>query len=499
VSSSTVVIAGAGPTGLLLACELGLAGVEAVVVERLDGQRTESPGVALNVAAVELLEQRGLLEPLKESAFTAALPRAHFALLPLHLERLTDRYLNSLIVTQDAVERVLEQRARELGAVVLRGHEVTGVDQDATGVEVTVRTAEGDRRIRAAYLVGCDGVDSTVRQLTGIGFPGRESPFYGLAGDIEVPLSELAAVHLGAYHSDSGGVYMCLPVGRDLVRLITAEYGTGPADPEAPVTWEETRETILRLTGTPLGAGRLRWMSRYRDLSALADRYREGRVLLAGDAAHAVFPLNGQAITTGLHDVVNLGWKLAATVRGLAPAGLLDTYHAERHPVGHRVRTNIEAQVSLSKQPEQVGPLRETLGQLIDLDEANRHLADLVMGLDIRYGVADPATAHPLLGRSLPPVVLKTSGGAVGLGELLAGGHGVVLDLSGGGAQTAAVAAGWADRVDTVTAAPTAEIDARALLLRPDGHIAWVPSRDGDGDAEGLRAALERWFGAPAF
>ncbi|RMI38645.1 FAD-dependent oxidoreductase [Streptomyces triticirhizae] len=495
---TTVVIAGAGPTGLMLACELGLAGVPTVVLESSATPRDDAPAVAINVGAVEQLDRRGLLEPLKRDATTLPLPRTHFALFPLDVERLGERYTNSLVVTQRDLSATLERRAVELGVTIRRDHRVVGLDQGDDAVRVTARTQDGTAELTCRYLVGCDGTDSAVRELAGIPFPVVESPFYGLVGDFAGVAGDMPKEHLGYYHSPAGGMFMCLPIGPDTLRLMTAEFDRAPDDPASAVTPEEARATVKRLSGTDPGPLTLRWMSRYRNLSGLADAYRSGNVFLAGDSAHAMFPLNGQAITSGLHDAVNLGWKLAATVHGWAAPDLLDTYDAERRPVGRRACVNIRAQVSLSEDPDRVAPLREVVSWLASFDQSNAALIEMVMGLDVDYaGPARPEepARHALLGRALPPVPLKTAEGATDTARLNHSGHGVLLDLSGDSSTDWKIA-GWRDRVDVVTAAPTPELPARALLLRPDGHVAWVaPEHDARAS---LHATLTRWFGAAA-
>jgi 2-polyprenyl-6-methoxyphenol hydroxylase-like FAD-dependent oxidoreductase len=478
--SDTVVIAGAGPTGLMLACELGLSGVDTVVLETRAEPRQDAPGMAINAGVIELLDQRGLMAPVRMG--TRSLPTVHFAMLPLDATKLA-RHEDTVLVLQSRLERVLAGRAAELGVDIRRGHEVVAVEQDAGGVTVTARTATGEERVRARYLVGCDGRDSAVRELAGIGFPGVDPPFHGLVGDVEVSYFDLLPSQLGAHLCPSGGHYAGAPLEEGVLRVVTAEFGRRP--PEGEVTLDELRAAVRRLTGTDLKAGAVRWLTRYGNPTRNAEKYQQGAVFLAGDAAHIHFPLNGQGIATGVYDAVNLGWKLAAELHGWAPADLLTSYHTERHPVGEWTCTNVRAQIELCYPPEKVAPIREFLLGLRQVDTINEHLIELVTGLGVRYPIGD----HPLAGRRLPHVPL----GATSVPELLHGGRGVLLDLSDGHARLPDVT-GWHDRIDVVTAPSTQDIDAAAVLLRPDGHVAWAGD---DGTTAGLETAVKAWFGEP--
>ncbi|HEX2315831.1 MAG TPA: FAD-dependent monooxygenase [Thermomonospora sp.] len=487
--SPTVVIVGAGPIGLMLACELGLAGVRTIVLERRTGTDLRSPAMAINGATVELLDQRGLLDALREHSME--LPAAHFANLWLDLTPLTERHEASLIVPQWRIERRLEEHATGLGVEVRRGVEVIGLAQDGGCVTVTVRAGTEIDTVTGRYLVGCDGWESTVRELAGIGFPVREPAFYGLIGDLEADWADLLPEQVGAYYCPVGGTYAGTPTEPGVCRIATAEWGVSPPDPSAPVTLEELNTRVRRLTGTEFKTARVRWLARTRNPSANADAYRSGRVFLAGDAAHVFFPFNGQRLSAGFQDAVNLGWKLAADLRGDAPAGLLDSYQDERRPAGEWACANVAAQEALVHPPETAGPLRTLFTQLIGIEGANRHLAETVMGLSVRYPMG--ATDDPLLGARLPHVPLTTPDGVTTVARLLHRARGVLLRLSGD-----ADAPGHRDRVDVVAAEPTPHIEAGAVLLRPDGHVAWTDTAERDGTGPALDDALRTWFGAPA-
>ncbi|MDL4815433.1 FAD-dependent monooxygenase [Actinomadura opuntiae] len=484
---ASVVIVGAGPVGLMLACELGLAGVDTVVLDRAPDRETGENlrSTMLHARAADLLDRRGLLDRLRRIEEPAKWPMIHFANFWLDLTELLDHEY-SLIVPQLHTVRVLEERARELGADIRRGHEVTGLDQDAAGVTVRVRTPSGDRSVSGRYLAGCDGEDSTVRELAGFEAPPSGAPWYGILADFE---------RLDAQWGSTmypGGLLGITPhpYKKDWVRMMTVEFGvTGPGRNE-PVTAAELGESLRRVSGEEWTLEPPAWMYRYSGRTRLASAYRRDRVFLAGDAAHVHYFGAGHGTSTGLHDAVNLGWKLAAEILGWAPPGLLDTYHAERHTVGRRVRMSQQAQLALQYPLDRVEPLRELFGELVGLQDVNRLLVGLVT--DVRYPVDG---AHPLVGRPVPDAALFTARGETRTAELLRAGRGVLIDLSDGAATGLGPAAEWAGRVEAVAAKPVTEIDAAAVLVRPDGHVAWA---DPEGtDEDGLRAALGTWFGAP--
>ena len=492
--AGTVAIAGGGPSGLMLACELGLAGVPTVLFERRVQPRQPAPGVAINSATVELLEQRGLMEALSGQSVPFAL--AHFALLPLDTAKLTERHASSVLLAQHDLERRLEKRAVELDVDVRRGHEVVGFHQDETGVTVAARSAQGMTSVPADYLVGCDGADSKVRELAGIPFAGLDLPFYGIMGEFEVAFDDLTPELLGVHYCPAGAHYMGVPLGPDVMRVITAEFCTEPPARQS-VTLDELQARVRHLTGADLKVTKQQWICRYGNPTGQAASYRNGAVFLAGDSAHTHFPLNGLALNTGLHDAVNLGWKLGLVMHGWAPPSLLDTYHQERYPVGQLAVRNVQAQLTLSLRADISSGLREVFSELIDNDEVNNKLSAMVLGIDVRYPPAHPIAAgnerpHPLLGRRLPAVPLKTAQGDTTTAKALHAGHGVLLDFSSGTELLREVSP-WQQRVYTVSAEPTPEIPAAAVLLRPDGHVAWAATT-GAGPG-GLPEALAAWFG----
>ncbi|WP_255955730.1 FAD-dependent monooxygenase [Streptomyces odontomachi] len=492
----TVIVAGAGPVGLLLACELRLHGVETVVLERHEEQLGQALGNALNSATVELLDQRAVMSAIREDGFEW--PLAYFAGYQLDPEALAERHNNTFIVSQSNLERRLEAHAVALGATVRRGHEIIGVEQDAEQVTVTVRSASGTSRLTGGYLVGCDGTGSTVRTLSQIEFPGEDLPFHGIAGDLEVEPDDELFQRVGAHQQDRGP-FMLAQVGERAIRIAMGEFGTAPAHPEQDPDEAEMRALAERLTGRPLTTGRPLWLSRWHNVTRQADRYRKDRVFLAGDAAHTHFPLSGLALNTGLEDALNLGWKLAAALAGHAPDGLLDSYHDERHPVGTRACMATRAQVALTHPVDSIRSLRELFGEMVKLPEVNEYLINLSCGLAVRYPAADEGQ-HPLVGRRLVNTELVTPGGTTTVARLLHPGLGVYLDLSDGAVPVPDLSE-LKDRVTEARAEPAAEIPAAAVLLRPDGRVAWATgtgTERGAGDATdaGPEAALARWFGA---
>ncbi|MFE7172519.1 FAD-dependent monooxygenase [Streptomyces sp. NPDC057616] len=495
-TDTDVVIAGAGPTGLMLACELRLAGAEVVVAERLPQRSGESRAGGIHSRTLEILDQRGILD--RFLAEGEPQPVGHFSGLYLDFDESESRHPYPLMILQSAIERLLEEWAGELGVTVRRSHEVRAVRQDAGAVTVDLATETGaSTALRAGYLVGCDGGRSTVRKLAGIGFPGTEATMTALIGDVELP--DLPEDYVWVRRTPVGD-YSAIAFEPGWHRVITSEFDRVDGRDE-PVTFERLRQSLVRVAGTDFGMRNPRWVSRFNDAARQADRYRSGRVLLAGDAAHIHFPAGGQGLNMGVQDAVNLGWKLGSVVRGRAPESLLDSYHAERHPVAERVLHNTRAQSALVRPGPQTDALREVFSSLMVFDDVNRYLRHLLTGLDIRYPLDGE---HPLTGRRVPDADLKSSEGIVGVHELLHAARPVLLDLHGQ-AGPAAAARGWADRVEVVEARSEDEVwpvpalgeipAPAALLIRPDGHVAWAAGPDRAPDTAALTAALTTWFG----
>ncbi|WP_061300747.1 FAD-dependent monooxygenase [Herbidospora cretacea] len=472
-----VIIAGCGPTGAMLAAELRLHDVRVLVVEKESGPSPAVRIVGLHIRSLELMAMRGLLDRLlphgrrrPAAGFFAAIPKP----APQGLD---SAYAYLLGIPQPVVNRLLEEHAVALGAQVRRGAAVAGFEQDDDGV--TVELSDGER-VRAGHLVGCDGARSTVRKLLGVGFPGEPSRNDTLMGEMEVsaPPEEIAATV--AEVSRDVQRFWLRPFGEGVYSIVVPAAEVG--DRAQPPTLEDFRRELRAVAGTDFGVHSPRWLSRFGDATRLVDRYRVGRVLLAGDAAHIHPPLGGQGLNLGVQDAVNLGWKLAAQVRGWAPDGLLDTYQAERRPVAADVLDNTRAQTELSSAEPGARAVRRLLTELMDFEEVNRHLIEKITATAVRYDFGRRPDGPDLLGRRLPDIQVKQGN----LYGLLRQGRGLLLDRTG-----RLTAGGWADRVDLLTD-PTAELDVPAALMRPDGHVAWI----GD-DQRDLDVHLSRWFGGP--
>ncbi|KAA2265736.1 polyketide oxidase [Solihabitans fulvus] len=488
-----VAIVGGGPVGTLLAAELGLHRVRAVVLERLPEPSGQSKAGTLHARTAQTLDRRGLLEEV------AALdrPRPAGAPVPFHFAGIFGLDLGHLSpgpalvgAPQAWAEQVFADRAARRGVPIRRGHAVVGLADHGDHVALEVTGPDGPYRLTAGFVVGADGARSAVRSLAGIPFVGHGATVAALMGDVR-----LLAPHdapQGWQRTPRGWIMTFVnPAG--VSRVFTYDFTAPHPDRRAPVTLEEFRRTAERIAGRPVPMAEPRWLTRFGDAALQAKTYRAGRVLLAGDAAHVHFPTGGQGVNTGLQDAVNLGWKLAAQVAGWAPDGLLDSYHGERHPVAARVLWNVRAQVALMRPGPEVDPLRELFAELLDLPQVNDRLGRMISGLDIAYDVGLPGVAAA--GRLAEDRDLKTADGPVRLARLLHAGRPVLLDLTDR-ADLRRVAEPVADRVDVVTALPVVDDGAGALLIRPDGYVAWA-EHDHRRDPATLRAALTRWFGGP--
>jgi 2-polyprenyl-6-methoxyphenol hydroxylase-like FAD-dependent oxidoreductase len=481
MAEHAVVIAGGGPTGLMLAAELTLAEIDVAVVERrasqlLDGSRSGG----LHSRTIEVLDQRGIAD--RFLAEGQAMQVQAFAGIPLDISDFPTRHNYGLALWQSHVERLLAAWVSELGVPITRARDVTGFTQDDAGVDVELSDGQV---LRAAYLVGCDGGRSVVRKAAGIGFPGVDPSTSWLIAEVQTDEKPEFGIRRGG-----GGI------GRGdggSVRIVLIEQ---ELDHTSEPTLADLREALVAAYGTDFGAHSPSWISRFTDMTRQADSYRSGRVLLAGDAAHVHPPQGGQGLNVGVQDAVNLGWKLARVVNGVSPDSLLDTYHAERHPVGARVQHNTLAQVALGGTDERHDALRATVADLLAMDGPRRRFAAMMSGLDIHYG---PDAGHPLVGRRMPDLDLRTSDGPQRVFTLLHDAEPVLLDLGGA---VSVDGTPWAGRVRHVRgeyAGPWvlpvigAVTAPDAVLIRPDGHVAWV----GHGTDDGLRDALTTWFGAP--
>ncbi len=485
MTGHAVVIAGGGPTGLMLAGELALAGIDVVIVERRANQEVDgSRAGGLHSRTIEVLDQRGIAERFLSEGQEH--PFVGYAGTFLDISDFPTRHNYILSLWQSRIEPILAGWVGELGVPILRGCEVVGFAQDDTGVDVEL---SGDTSLRAEYLVGCDGGRSLIRKAAGIDFPGWDPTASHLIAEVE--MDEEPEIGM---RPEGGGIG---PVNREesggpFGVVLLEKHIEHTSEP----TLQDLSEALVAAYGTDYGVHSPTWISRFTDMTRQAASYREGRVLLAGDAAHVHGPQGGQGLNTGVQDAVNLGWKLAQVINKTSPESLLDTYHAERHPVGARVLHNTMAQVALSRIDERSRALRDTILELLSMDEPRKRIAAMISGLDIHYELGEE---HPLLGRRMPDLDLVTANGLLRAFTLLHDARPVLLNLGEPGGFDITP---WADRVRLIDAeyvgkwelpvlggvtAPT------AVLIRPDGYVAWV----GDGTDLGLPDALRTWFGPP--
>jgi 3-(3-hydroxy-phenyl)propionate hydroxylase len=491
MSKHSVAIAGGGPTGLTLAADLALNGVDVALFERRASQDLAgSRAGGLHSRGIELLDQRGVAERFLEAGYTVQV--GALATITLEVSDFPTRHPYSLALWQNEIERILAEWVEELGVEIRYGQEVTGFSQDDDGVEVEL--ADGGR-VRAEYLVGCDGGRSLIRKAAGIEFPGHEPTTSNLIAEVE--LSEEPEWGI---RNDTTGIHSLNRLEDDgpvRVMVTEREIGRG-ADP----TLAELSAELTAVYGTDYGVHSPTWISRFTDMTRQAASYRAGRVLIAGDSAHIHYPAGGQGINNGMQDAANLGWKLAQVVKGTSPDDLLDTYTAERHPNTVRSLRMTMAQTALLRAgDERDEALREQVAEVVVLDEPRKRLAGLLSGLDTYYEMGDgDDEAHPLLGRRVPDLDLETADGTIRLYSLLHRARPALIYLGRKGGPPIDA---WADRVEAVQATYEGEWELpvigvvpspSAVLVRPDGHVAWV----GQGSNDGLGEALTRWFGPPA-
>jgi 2-polyprenyl-6-methoxyphenol hydroxylase-like FAD-dependent oxidoreductase len=459
----------------MLAAELRLHAVRVLILEKEAGPVPFVRANGLHIRSIELLAMRGLLDRFLARGRQRPAGGIFAAIDKPAPEDLDSAHAYVLGIPQPVIDQLLEEHAIELGAQVRRGCPVAGLEQDGEGV--TVELPDGEQ-LRSRYLVGCDGGRSTVRRLLGVGFPGEPSRTQTLMGEMEVGVPHAQIAAKVAEVRETSRRFWLRSFGDGVYRVVVPAAGV--SDRAEPPTLEDFRQQLRAIAGTDFGVHSPRWLSRFGDATRLAERYRVGRVLLAGDAAHIHPPAGGQGLNLGVQDAFNLGWKLAAQVRGWAPETLLDTYHAERHPVAEDVLDNTRAQMELLSAGPGPQAVRRLLAELMDLDEVNRYLIEKITAIGIRY---DFGEGPDLLGRRLRDIDLNQGR----LYGLLHRGRGLLLDRTGH-----LTADGWSDRVDYL-ADPAAALDAPCVLLRPDGHVAWT----GD-DQQDLDGHLSRWFGKPA-
>ena len=496
MTEHAVVIAGGGPTGLMLAGELALAGVDVAIVERRPDQGLPgSRAGGLQSRTIEVFDQRGIADRFLAEGQVAQV--AGFAMIRLDISDVPTRHPYGLGLWQNHIERILAGWVAELKVPIHYGIEVTGLAQDGSGVDVELSDGQS---LRAQYLVGCDGGRSLIRKTAGIEFPGWDPTTSSLIAQVEMteePETGVRRTPSGTHalgkveYEIKGGEVVYKPGGTVGVMLTESQVG----NTDEP-TLRDLSDGLIAVYGTDYGIHSPTFISRFTDMTRQAADYRVGRVLLAGDAAHVHYPVGGQGLNTGVQDAVNLGWKLAQVVNGISAESLLDTYHAERHPVGARVLRNTMAQVALSRVDDRTDALRDSVSELLSMDEPRRRFGAMMSGLDIHYDLGE---GHALLGRRMPDLDLVTADGPLRVFTLLHEARAVLLDLGEPGGFDIAP---WGDRVQLAQArydgpwelpAIGAVDGPSAVLIRPDGYVAWV----GDRTQLGLAEALTTWFGPP--
>jgi 2-polyprenyl-6-methoxyphenol hydroxylase-like FAD-dependent oxidoreductase len=494
-----VVIAGGGPTGLMLAGELALAGIDVAIVERRENQHlVGSRAGGLHSRTIEVFDQRGIADRFLSEGKVAQV--AGFASVSLDISDFPTRHNYGLGLWQNHIERILAAWIDELKVPIYRGREVTSFTQDDTGVDIALSDGQS---LRAEYLVGCDGGRSLIRKTAGIEFPGWDPTTSNLIAEVEMTGKPELGIHhtvlgihsFGKEHYEIRDGKVVYLNGGPIRVMVTEAHVGSTHEP----TLHDLSAALIAACGTDYGVHSPNWISRFTDMSRQAATYRQGRVLLAGDAAHVHAPDGGQGLQTGVQDAVNLGWKLALVIKRISPDSLLDTYHTERHPIAARVLRNTMASIALRRPDERTKAVRDTMAELLKMDEPRKRFAAMMSGLDIRYdlGLSDIDNAHPLVGRRMPDLDIVTDNGPLRVFTLLHNARPLLLNLAEPGSIATSQ---WADRVGRVDAKyhgawelPVigAVSAPKAVLIRPDGYVAWV----GDAGNQGLHDALTTWLG----
>jgi 2-polyprenyl-6-methoxyphenol hydroxylase-like FAD-dependent oxidoreductase len=495
VKWTTCIIVGAGPTGLMLAEELALAGVPCRILERRSEESNLTRAFGVHARTLEVLDMRGMADELVPQGLRVpeVRPQLGKMRLRLRLNHPESHFPYVLIVSQARTEALLEARARKLGVEIVRGAEVVGLRQDETGVEVLVEGPDGTWRERAEYMVGCDGAHSTVRELLGVGFVGSAYDTHIMLADLRLSSEELSR-SVNAYPGRDG-IVLLPPFGDGWYRAVVWDRKREHVPLEEPLGFEEVQESLSRISGTDFGMQEMRWSTRFLSERRQAERYRIGEVFLAGDAAHVHSPLGALGMNTGIQDAMNLGWKLAAVVQVWGPGWLLDSYHTERHPVGRQALRLTDLLQRITVAPAPVRAVRPYLARLLlGLKPVQRALRRRISGLSIAYPPLRGERAHHWTGRRIPDVAVGNSR----LYELMRGGRFVLFDRTGDGELARTVEKGFSDRVDVVQVpAATTPNWPEVTLIRPDGYAAWAS--DAQAISERLsagRAALRHWCGS---
>jgi 3-(3-hydroxy-phenyl)propionate hydroxylase len=494
LTNHSVIIAGAGPTGLMLAGELALGGVDVAVIERRPNQELSgSRALGISSRTIEVLDQRGIADRFLSAGKIAQI--TGFAVTRLDISDFPTRHNYGLALRQKHIERILAEWVRELNVPILYGREVTAFVQHGDRVDITLADGES---LRAEYLVGCDGGRSLVRKTAGIEFPGWDPTTSSILAEVEMTETPPYGVHRSRAGVYAFGREEYEMRGTEIIYKDVGPIGVMVTEPDPNSTSEPTlrdlKELLVAVCGTDYGVHNVTWISRFTDMTRQAAEYRKGRVLLAGDAAHVHSPIGGQGLSAGVQDAVNLGWKLAQVIKGASPDTLLDTYHAERHPVGARILKNTMAQVALHREDDRTIAARDIVGDLLKMEEPRKYIAGMMSGLDIRYDLGD---GHPLLGRRMPDLDILTASGERRVFSFLHNARPLLLNFD---VPLDIDISRWSGRVQFVDAKydgkwelpVIGDVAAPAgVLVRPDGYVAWVS----DGTSQGLAKALTTWFG----